>query len=461
MSQKNKHIKNGLVDFLNYLKGWLSGKERNSFEKELQKDPFSEEAMEGLESLSPKELEEDILKLNSRLNKRLEKRNRVLYLRIAATIAVIITISTLYFTLSDRQLEEFQGNPEITERVSDKIKEEGKIADSMEREKGHHESIVVEDSPPVETSQENKIELNEPMGESAEVKRIEALSKSGKQQQDPATEKMLAHSDEFGPDTQVSDAAVIAAEVQEEAISVPQTEHAVSVPQQAIPSTRSYAKKDASEVKVSNTITGSVLSAEDNMPISGVTIRVEGTNSKAVTDLEGNFIITGVTKQNPTLVVNFIGMEEKKVEARPQENIQILMESDIRVGDDVILVESSKQVQNEISEVVLETEDQGKEIDNIYRGAYPEKGMDNFKEYIKENMAHPDSNIERAVVVLRFVVTKSGRPSQIEVMKSPSEKFSEEAIRLLKEGPDWVPSEREGQYMEDTTRIRILFKYEP
>ncbi|MGC9342756.1 MAG: hypothetical protein ACP5E3_08655, partial [Bacteroidales bacterium] len=137
MPGKNKHIKNSLSDFVNYLKGKLSGRERNAFEKELQKDPFSEEALEGFESLGPGELEEDLLRLNARLGRRLEKKNRMLYFRIAATIAIILTVSTLYFTLSDRQLEEFQGPRAVTETVKEEEPKEQEYSEpAAKKEQG-------------------------------------------------------------------------------------------------------------------------------------------------------------------------------------------------------------------------------------------------------------------------------------------------------------------------------------
>jgi hypothetical protein len=46
----------------------------------------------------------------------------------------------------------------------------------------------------------------------------------------------------------------------------------------------------------------------------------------------------------------------------------------------------------------------------------------------------------------------------IEVKKSPGESFSSEAIRLLREGPEWVPAENNGKYIADEKRIRIVFK---
>ena len=72
MSGKKKYKTAG--EFLRYLRGELSGRERHAFERELEADPFEKEALEGLESLSGDEAEEDILSLHARLRKRLSRR---------------------------------------------------------------------------------------------------------------------------------------------------------------------------------------------------------------------------------------------------------------------------------------------------------------------------------------------------------------------------------------------------
>ena len=132
----NKHKGNSLAEVLKYLKRILLGKERNAFERKIQRDPFEEEAMEGFESLSPEDLRSDLLKLTGRLNRRLERRNRFMLYRIAASITIIAVVSTLYFTLSDRQLKDFRGVPEVSEAAREEKKvEEAPVEEPDVREK--------------------------------------------------------------------------------------------------------------------------------------------------------------------------------------------------------------------------------------------------------------------------------------------------------------------------------------
>ena len=53
MSDRNKNIISFITDLFRYHRDELSGLERNTFERELQKDPFSEEAAEGFAFPAP------------------------------------------------------------------------------------------------------------------------------------------------------------------------------------------------------------------------------------------------------------------------------------------------------------------------------------------------------------------------------------------------------------------------
>ena len=96
MSDKNKNKKSLLRDFLKYRSDELTGEERNSFERELQKDPFAEEAAEGFSRISAEDAEKDLSALQKRLDKRQSRRSPVVFYRIAAAVAVLTVISSIF-----------------------------------------------------------------------------------------------------------------------------------------------------------------------------------------------------------------------------------------------------------------------------------------------------------------------------------------------------------------------------
>ena len=88
------------------------------------------------------------------------------------------------------------------------------------------------------------------------------------------------------------------------------------------------------------------------------------------------------------------------------------------------------------------------------KSPYPKDGMEKFDKYIKDHaIAVLDSNGNRiaANILLSFTLNKKGNPSHIKVVESSCKVCEEEAIRLLKDGPDWV-----GKKGEEGT-VRIIF----
>ena len=80
-------------------------------------------------------------------------------------------------------------------------------------------------------------------------------------------------------------------------------------------------------------VNGTVTSADDGEPVIGASIRVEGTKTGTVTDINGNFQLSAPA--GSTLVVSYLGMESQKVKAG--NNLSIALHSDSRSLDEVIV----------------------------------------------------------------------------------------------------------------------------
>ena len=58
-------------------------------------------------------------------------------------------------------------------------------------------------------------------------------------------------------------------------------------------------------------ITGKVIGSDDKQPIIGATVKIKGTNVGVVTDVNGDFALTG--KVGYVLVISYIGYQPKSV----------------------------------------------------------------------------------------------------------------------------------------------------
>jgi hypothetical protein len=103
MPKRKKYSRIHPDDLLRYISGEMSDRERHAMEKEMQQDPFAADALEGLSVPGAAEARDDLSKLKARLNRRVGARNSAIWIRVAASVAVIVTLGTLYFTVfSDR-----------------------------------------------------------------------------------------------------------------------------------------------------------------------------------------------------------------------------------------------------------------------------------------------------------------------------------------------------------------------
>ena len=81
-------------------------------------------------------------------------------------------------------------------------------------------------------------------------------------------------------------------------------------------------------------ISGHVTSSEDGSPVIGASIKVTGTNTGTVTDIDGNFSLNAPA--GAKLEITYIGMQSKSVKAG--RNLNIVMDSDNHSLDEVMVV---------------------------------------------------------------------------------------------------------------------------
>ena len=86
-------------------------------------------------------------------------------------------------------------------------------------------------------------------------------------------------------------------------------------------------------------VKGTVVSAEDNEPMIGVTIMQEGTSNGVVTDIDGNYTIEIKGASKATLAYSYVGCVTQKHVVKAQTNtLNITLASDSKMMDEVVVV---------------------------------------------------------------------------------------------------------------------------
>ncbi len=79
---------------------------------------------------------------------------------------------------------------------------------------------------------------------------------------------------------------------------------------------------------------------EDNLPLPGVNVLVEGGNIGTVTDFDGNYEVKGV-KSEATLIFSYIGFETKKVAVASKTIIDVVLKSSSESLNEIVIVGAS------------------------------------------------------------------------------------------------------------------------
>jgi TonB family protein len=411
MPDKNKNIKNLLADIFRYHANELSGDERNSLEREFQKDPFTEEAAEGFRSISEQEALKDITELQKRLKKKTSGRSGYIIYRIAASIAILIAVSAVFIFI-------------------DKDRQSAQLAEN---------SIQ---SPKSETP-DNKLSTEQDTNE------------TNTNSQARKTEKKSAGSmaGSSGP-KQIKPTIIISEPALKEKMTNDSIPSIKVIPPEIYASDKSFSasaramSKDRSESLYN--LKGKVISSEDNLPVPGANIIIKGTKTGTVTNIDGNFNISIPDSTGKTLIANYIGMESKEFIVKPDKQVEVKLDPSLSSLSEVVVV--GYGVSNE--------ETDKKEADTGLTPPQPSTGKLKFNKYIQSNLHRPDSSTrgQRVVVVLNFLVKTDGSIDSIRVERSPGKQFSDEAIRVLRSGPSWNPAQENGKAVEDDVRIRIVFR---
>ena len=90
--------------------------------------------------------------------------------------------------------------------------------------------------------------------------------------------------------------------------------------------------EQAQTIKVSGQVVD-----QDGEPLIGATVRVKGSQTGSVTDIDGNFQLDAPS--NATLVVSYVGYKDSEIAVRGRAIIEkIQLESDSQVLDQVVVV---------------------------------------------------------------------------------------------------------------------------
>jgi outer membrane biosynthesis protein TonB len=429
MSKKTDHITNSEKDYFRYSANEMTEKERNAFEKNLQKDAFEKDAQEGLSDLSPEQIKADISELKSRLYNH-SSTGRFFGFRIAAGLAILLAISSLFYLMLNHKITGENGPLLITESAEvpndEKDRQEPQI-EILNKPGKNIESVSTKKRIPAE-------KMNDQAREQVNEKTVSVAADSEK------TVENTKFSTDYYPAARAD-----TVELNKEVIPTATSKSAGDV-------SSGVAILSSSQRQEPKIFRGRIVSSDDYQPIPGVSVQIKGTTSGTVTDFEGKFELP-VKSRNDTiqpLKISFVGMENQEIIADAGTELNIVMNPSLLSLNEVIVTGSGRKQKN-MRTLTAESAS--------IQTAEPIEGQKSFENYITEHQQFPSTKtgISEANVILEFLVDENGKPIKIKVLESPGKEFSDEAIRLLKNGPRWLaasPSTVSTQVRISLTKVK-------
>lgn len=184
-------------------------------------------------------------------------------------------------------------------------------------------------------------------------------------------------------------------------------------------------------------ISGKVVNL-DGDPLPGVNIIIKGTPNGTVTNIKGEYELSA-TKADKSLVYAFLGFKTKEITINEREKIDLTLER-------------GTNSQGEVANHVFAKVEQQAEF---------EGGIEKFYDYVMTNLKYPAQakrlGIEGKVYV-EFVVERDGSITDVKVLRGIGAGCDAEALKVIKESPNWNPGTQMGKEVRVRRVIPITFR---
>lgn len=391
------------MKLLDYIRGIRKGKEAHRLQKEAMRDPFLADAMDGYDSVGGNQEQQIELLRRRIMMKTKRQQHHAIVWSVAASLLLGVCLSGYFLFQKDKfpenafmVLEAFQRDtvlkvvpqmPQLPVLGTAKADEDMKLAKTFRK-----------DSIKQFISQERRIKRT--------VAPVVVQEETADEIETSMAEMDLQASNPV--------AAVM--------VAVPDSNDAKSLSEKGIGITADNVKG-----RVTN---------ETGEPIIGANVIIKGTSQGTVSDLDGNFALH--SDGNKEIVVSYIGYDPVVLPVDTGKEMLIAMNEDRQALNEVVVVGYGRQKKSSRVGAVATV--------GQLTMPQPVVGKKAYRKYLKANLVYPEDEECARVkgeVVLAFHVDEKGRPVHIKIQNSLCPSADKEAVRLVREGPQWTVGEKE------------------
>ena len=407
-----------------YLQGKLPPDEAHRIEKMLLNNPLYQDALDGLETLSEEELDQDLNDISRQISDRTQTSSKgpaINFYRIAAAV-ILLAIFSYVIVYTTSRMGEVSKNETLSQKQEVREETEPVPAEThMAESDTAIKSVVSED-------------LRDQLSETDKEAREKIITEhmEGEDASEPAIQK-----------EEPTDAAIPEENQAELAVAVSEDSRDESGLAEVEDSDFQEKEEEISPVD-----------KEQDLEIQDQRSAVARTDEENLRDI----------RENDPERLNLVEEAERaQISDEPTPALSDYRDAtESKKNENKLARKAERQAakvydaaEEPISNAEISTADNMKPV--------PVGGYDMYAEYIGENLKYPAEDLENKVegsVKLRFIINKDSIPDRIRVIQSLSADCDKEAIRLLREGPKWIPVYKDGEVQEIEMEYNIYFQLE-
>lgn len=471
-----------MTDYTNDIKRYLNGEmtpaEMHALEKKALSDPFLSDALEGASSMGANDFASEITAINSRIEEQAIAGSEVMASRTAAqpassaaekpvvhrlTVtgwAMRIAAGLILLAAATFVIWQFSKQTEDEPLALNKTFKDNNESQSEEDSSADKDLAPIGNIETTPAAEKAGPDPQDKSGSGVSTYPAEQKAKTQDVLAD-AKPKLEAKKDDHAGEFETQPVLAEAPKAKEQVGELRQTEKPVEL---AAADEREEGKLEKRDVRADDDrkkvagiarssvqqnqtiIQGKVTSSEDGTPLPGVNVVIKGTSIGTITDAGGNYQIES-TQVNPSLVYSFIGLQSQEVPAGDRRQVDVQMALDVAQLSEVVVTGYGIQNATPYTPTV--------EL------AHPSTGNRAFKQYLESSVRYPKEALEKKIegrVTVEFFVEPDGALTNFILIRGIGEGCDEELIRLIKEGPKWEPSKKDGVPIRDKVRVRLKFE---
>lgn len=158
---------------------------------------------------------------------------------------------------------------------------------------------------------------------------------------------------------------------------------------------------------------------------------------------------------------------EATVEVALPEEFKVVS-NDVEVAKTIIVSSDENKELPPPPKIIINTSNDNEEApeDHIFETVEddpvpPQGDIPSMLKWIAKNLQYPESALNNGVqgqVVLKFVVERDGRVTDIQVLKKVDPALDKEAVRVLEKMPKWTPGKQRGKAVRSRFTLPVRFK---